>query len=118
MTPGASRTQSKSHLKRGQLEPFGRPDDRLHDPTAARLQIGLDEPGEVIGRRPGAPGGAVPVLPGQHAASERRPRKEAHPKGSDGGQHLDLGPPREQGILDLSTDDRRPPGNARCHVAA
>ena len=100
----------QGHLQRGQVQPVGRSDDRFDHPPAAGLQIRLDEPREVVGGGPRPARGAVAILAGEYASAQRRPWEQAHPESPEGRQHLDLGPPGEQGVLDLRAGDRRAPG--------
>ena len=50
-------------LQRGQLQAISGADNRLNDSAGPLLEVGLDEPGEVIGRRPRPARCAGPVLP-------------------------------------------------------
>ena len=58
-------------LRRGEVQSFRCSGYRLNDATAARFQIGLDEPSEVVGRRPRPARRAIPVLPSQHTTAQR-----------------------------------------------
>ena len=115
---GSVADPEQGHLQRGQVQPVRRPDHRLDHAAAAGLQVRLDEPREVVRGAPATRAACRPVLPGQHAAAERRPREQAHAEGPGGRQHLDLGAAGQQGVLHLGAADRRPPGNADCQVAA
>lgn len=56
----------QSDLEWGKIQPFGCADHRLHHATAARFEIRLDEPCEVVSCRPRSTWRAIPVLPGQY----------------------------------------------------
>src|SRR4029453_18144176 len=58
----------QSHLQWHEIEPLRCSDHCLYHATAAWFEIGLDEPCEVIGRRPRSAWRAIPVLPGQYAS--------------------------------------------------
>jgi hypothetical protein len=59
----------QSDLEWKKIKPIGCSNYGLHDASAARFEIRLDEPCEVVSRRPRSAWGAIPVLPGQYASA-------------------------------------------------
>ena len=96
VTPGASLHPQQRHLAGGQVEAVGSGRDRVDDGARAGLEVGLDEPREVLRCAPGAARTPGAVLAGEHAASDRRPGQQAHAEGADGRDHLHLGAAGQQ----------------------
>src|SRR4029453_13995785 len=78
--PRSDAHPKQSHLEWYEIEPLRCSDHCLYHATAARFEIRLDEPCEVISRRPRSTWRAVPILPGQYASPKWCPGEETHAK--------------------------------------